>query len=242
MALYFPASSAETAETPQPKQMQFVVVRANDSACEPTCPEWISAEGAIGVKTPALLKAALRTLRGRKLPIVLFSAGGDVGAAMEMGRRIRRAGLPVVVGRTWFVGCRPDEKDCKANDGKGADFFGRALSSGGYCASECTLLLAGGVKRLVPDMAILRVRLRDPKMGKAVERRLAAYLKEMGVDRVVLDRMKSARGDNLDTGPLQAAGLVTGTGTAESVTESSICRTFPAPDNCRVFTVLDLED
>ena len=33
-------------------------------------PEWISAEGAIGVRTPALLKAALTTLGGRKLPIV----------------------------------------------------------------------------------------------------------------------------------------------------------------------------
>jgi hypothetical protein len=233
---------AEAAGTPQPKQMQFVVVRANDSACEPTCPEWISAEGAIGAKTPALFKTMLKTLGGRKLPIVLFSAGGDAEAAMAMGRQIRRAGLPVVVGRTWFVGCRKEEKVCKVNEGKGADFLGRAMSYGGYCASECTLMLAGGANRHVPDVAILRVRLKEPKMSRAAERRVVAYLKEMGIDRGLLDLMKSSPAHNFDTAPLRAAGLVSDNGTAESITDASICKAFPAPDNCRVFTVLDLEN
>ena len=236
------APGAEAAGTPQPKQMQFVVVRANDSACEPTCPEWISAEGAIGAKTPALFKTMLKTLGGRKLPIVLFSVGGDADAAMAMGRQIRRAGLPVVVGRTWFVGCRPEEEDCSVNEKKGADFLGRAISYGGYCASECTLMLAGGTKRHAPDVAILRVRLKDPKMSRSAEQRVVAYLKEMGVDRGLLDLMKSSPAHNFDTAPLRAAGLISDNGTAESITDASICKAFPAPDNCRVFTVLDLEN
>ncbi|MFI0845518.1 hypothetical protein [Mesorhizobium sp. IMUNJ 23232] len=175
------------------------------------------------------------------MPIVVFSSGGDREAAMALGRLIRRAGLDVAVGRTWFVGCRPDEKDCKVNDGKGSDFLGRALS-GGYCASECALLLAGGVKRLVPDRAILRVILKNPKMNKAAERKLTAYLKEMDVDPALLESLKAGPGSNLDVTPLRAAGLVTGTRTVESITESSICKAFPAPDNCRVFTTLDLEN
>ncbi|MEQ1955075.1 hypothetical protein [Mesorhizobium sp. CN2-181] len=221
--------------------MQFVVVRANDTSCEPTCPEWISAEGAIGAKTPALLKATLKTLGGRKLPIVLFSSGGDREAAMELGRLIRRAGLEVAVGRTWFVGCRPEEKDCKANDGKGSDFLGRAISRG-HCAAECVLMLAGGVERLVPDQAILHVRLKNQKMSKAAERRLTAYLKEMGVGPSLVDALKAEPETNLDVAALRAAGLVTSTRSVESITESSICKTFPAPDNCRVFTTQDLED
>ena len=226
---------------PQPKQMQFVVVRTNDTACEPTCPEWISAEGAIGAKTPALLKATLKTLGGRKLPIVVFSSGGDREAAMTLGRLIRRGGLDVAVGRTWFVGCRPEEKDCKVNDGKGSHFLGRALS-GGYCASECTLMLAGGVRRFVPDRAILRVQFKDPKMNKAAERKLTAYLKEMGISPSLLEALKAEPGGNLDTAPLRVARLITGTEAVENITYSGICKVFPAPDNCRVFTTLDLED
>ena len=226
---------------PQPRLMQFVVVRTNDTACEPTCPEWISAEGAIGARTPALLKAALKTLGGRKLPIVVFSSGGDREAAMAMGRMIRSGGLDVAVGRTWFVGCRPEEKHCKANDRKGADFLGRAVSRG-HCAAECVMMLAGGVERLVPDQAILHVRLKNQKMSKAAERRLTAYLKDMGIGPSLLEALKAKPGSNLDVAPLRAAGLVTGTRTVESITGSGICKAFPAPDNCRVFTVLDLED
>ncbi|WP_442577677.1 hypothetical protein ACSBOB_19120 [Mesorhizobium sp. ASY16-5R] len=225
----------------QPWPMRFAVVRTNDTACEPTCPEWISAEGAVGAKTPALLKATLKTLGGRKLPIILFSSGGNRDAAMELGRIIRRGGLDVAVGRTMFTGCRPDEKDCRANDGKGADFFGQALSRG-HCAAECTLVLAGGVERIVPDQAIFHVRLTDPKMSKAAERKLLAYLKEMGVGPSLLDALKTPPDSNLDMAPLKASGLITGTRAVESITGSAICKTFPAPDNCRVFTTMDLEN
>lgn len=175
------------------------------------------------------------------MPIVVFSSGGDREAAMTLGRLIRRAGLDVAVGRTWFVGCRPEEKDCKVNDGKGSDFLGGALS-GGYCASECVLMLAGGVRRLVPDQAILRVRLKDPKMNKAAERRLTAYLKEMGIGPALLEALKAGPESNPDVAALRASGLITGATSVESITGSGICKAFPAPDNCRVFTVLDLED
>jgi len=236
------APHAQAGEAPEPKQMQFVVVRANDAACEPTCPEWISAEGVIGARTPELFRRILKTLGGRKLPIVLFSTGGDVNAAIATGRQIRRAGLPVVVGRTWFVGCRPEGKDCKVTEGKGADFLGRAMSYGGYCASECTLMLAGGTERLAPSVAILRMRLKDPNMSRSAERRVAAFLKEMGIDHSLLDLMKNSPVSDFDTAPLMAAGLVSDDRTAESITDAAICEAFPAPDNCRVFTVLDLEN
>ena len=78
------AASAGQTKNPEPDldaPMRFVVVRSDAPGCEPTCPEWISAEGAITAKSPALLKAALKTLGRRNLPIVVNSPGGDVDAA-----------------------------------------------------------------------------------------------------------------------------------------------------------------
>ena len=73
--------------------MAFAVVRSAEPGCEPTCPEWISAEGAIVAATPARLKSLLKTLGGRKLPIVIWSPGGDVDAALALGRMIRQRKL-----------------------------------------------------------------------------------------------------------------------------------------------------
>ena len=58
--------------------MRFVVVRSSAPGCEPTCPEWISAEGSIVAGTPALFKRTLKGLGSRKLPVVVDSPGGNV--------------------------------------------------------------------------------------------------------------------------------------------------------------------
>ncbi|TIU85827.1 MAG: hypothetical protein E5W03_09965, partial [Mesorhizobium sp.] len=80
--------------------MQFAFVRSNAPGCEPTCPEWISAEGAIQADTPALFRRVLKILNGRKLPIVVNSPGGDVNAALTLGRLIRKNKLDIAVGKT----------------------------------------------------------------------------------------------------------------------------------------------
>lgn len=229
---------AAGANGPDSSAMRFVVVRSSDAGCEPTCPEWISAEGDIKANTPQLLKKTLQLLDGRKLPVVVFSSGGDSDAAMTLGRLIRRRAVGVVVGRTWFDGCRPEELDCKANDGRGARFLGRAISAGGYCASECTLMLAGGVRRLVASDAIVGVR------QAASSRKLSTYLKEMGVDSSLLDAMQKAPAGGLDpllSEQMLKMNLITGAGGPELLTAGSVCAAAPAADNCRVFTVLDLK-
>ncbi|WP_421913186.1 hypothetical protein [Mesorhizobium sp.] len=225
-------------DSPQSTAMRFVVVRGSDASCEPTCPEWISAEGNINANSPQLLKKTLQLVGSRKLPIVVFSAGGDSDAAMTLGRLIRRSALGVAVGRTLFDGCRPEQSDCKANDGKGARFLGRAISAGGYCASECVLMLAGGVRRLVATDAIVGVRQTAPS------RKLSTYVKEMGVDSSLLDAMEKAPATGLD--PLLSERmlkmkLITDAAGPELLTAGSVCKAAPAADNCRVFTVLDLK-
>lgn len=137
--------------------MRFVVVRSNAPGCEPNCPEWISADGAIEAGTPALFKRTLRALKGRQLPVVVNSPGGNVDAALALGRMIRKNRLDIAVGVTVFSGCQPEATDCGDNKGKGAAYFGMAFDDGAMCNSACPLMFSGGVRRVVGDFGYLGV-------------------------------------------------------------------------------------
>ncbi|WP_435053079.1 hypothetical protein [Mesorhizobium australicum] len=137
--------------------MRFVVVRSNAPGCEPNCPEWISADGTIDAGTPSLLKRTLKALRGRQLPVVVNSPGGNVDAALALGRMIRKNKLDIAVGVTVFSGCQPEAKNCGDNKGKSADYFGAAYDDGAMCNSACPLMFSGGVRRVVGDFGYLGV-------------------------------------------------------------------------------------
>ncbi|MER8485766.1 hypothetical protein [Mesorhizobium sp. M1322] len=255
--------------------MRFVVVRSSAPGCEPTCPEWISAEGSIEAGTPALFKRTLKALGGRKLPVVVDSPGGNVEAALALGRLLRKNKLDIAVGKTWFTGCRPDAKDCKENHGKGARYFGNAHASGAICNSACPLMFAGGIRRVVGQWAYLGVHqitttyirtklqyrttyrvVRGKKkilskkivgrknagsyktyeMSKSVEKRLAAYLKEMGVGQAVLETMKNTPASSIQQlAPydMLQARLVTSLDAVDLLTAPTLCSTDPVAANCR---------
>ena len=137
--------------------MRFAVVRSSAPGCEPNCPEWISAEGTIDAGTPTLLKRLLKTLGGRQLPIVVNSPGGNVDAALQLGRIVRKNKLDIAVGITEFSGCSPAMKNCRDNDGKGQPYSGLAYDSGAMCNSACPLMFAGGIRRVVGEWAYLGV-------------------------------------------------------------------------------------
>ncbi|WP_245451780.1 hypothetical protein [Mesorhizobium waimense] len=260
--------------------MRFVVARSNAPGCEPTCPEWISAEGTIEAGTPALLKRALKKLGGRKLPVIVDSPGGNVDAALALGRLIRKNKLDIAVGKTRFEGCLPDEKDCTDNDGKGARYFGTAYADGSICNSACPLMFSGGVRRVVGQWAFLGVHqitttyvktkllyrttyrvvkgkkkvintkvintkvvsrknagsYKTYEMSKAVEKRLAAYLKEMGVGQGVLTTMKNTPTSGIHQlvpENMLRMNLVTSLDSVDLFTAGPICRANPLPANCR---------
>ena len=72
-------SSLATAEAPrQPTPMKVVIAHSTEPGCEPQCPEWISAQGAIDDTTPKQFKRVLATLGDRKLPVLVNSSGGRV--------------------------------------------------------------------------------------------------------------------------------------------------------------------
>ncbi|RWO41511.1 MAG: hypothetical protein EOS11_17870 [Mesorhizobium sp.] len=255
--------------------MRFVVVRSSAPGCEPTCPEWISAEGSIEAGTPALFKRTLKGLGGRKLPVVVDSPGGNVEAALALGRLLRKNKLDIAVGKTRFTGCQPDARDCKQNDGKGARYFGNAYASGAICNSACPLMFAGGIRRVVGQWAFLGVHqitttyirtklqyrttyrvvggkkkilskkivgrknagsYKTYEMSKSVEKRLAAYLNEMGVGQAVLETMKNTPASSIQQlAPyhMLQAKLVTSLDAVDLLTAPTLCNTDPVAANCR---------
>lgn len=149
---YLPGSSSDGFS-----EMRLIIARSSAVGCEPNCPEWISAEGAIAAGSPALLKRVLKKLGTRKLPIIVNSPGGDVDAALQLGRIIRKNRLDIAIGKTEFTDCWPGTEDCGASYGKGVAYFGVASDGGAMCNSACPLMFAGGVHRVVGSWAYLGV-------------------------------------------------------------------------------------
>lgn len=87
--------------------MRFVLARGRSPLCDPNCPEWISAEGTITLDTPVAFAELLKTIGGRRLPVVINSKGGDLLGALATGRMIRKNGLDTAVAKTHFIQCEP---------------------------------------------------------------------------------------------------------------------------------------
>ena len=156
--------------------MRFVKVRGDNAVCRPNCPEWISAEGKIVTGSADALERTLNASGGRRLPIAINSAGGAVNDAMAMGRLIRAKRLAVVVAHTTISPCAKGAKTC--NDAKGV-----VESHGAYCASACTLALAGGVERYISPQSYVGVHQMTEVIQQTQVRKLykVRYLKFAGI-------------------------------------------------------------
>src|SRR5580693_4452802 len=129
--------------------MRFVRI-VSAAACQPNCPEWLSAEGRIEPGSARAFADAVERLNGRRLPILIHSPGGSVPDAAAMGELIRAKGLAVAVARTLITNC--PEASPKCPDGPGT-----AITGGATCASACVLVLAGGVERLAGPVPLIGV-------------------------------------------------------------------------------------
>jgi hypothetical protein len=156
--------------------MRFVKVRSDNAACRPNCPEWISAEGKIVTGSADALERTLTAAGGRRLPVVINSAGGAVEDAMAMGRLIRAKRLAVVVAHTTVAPCAKGAATC-------GEAKGEADSHGAYCASACTLALAGGVERYVSPGSYVGVHQMTEVVSETQVRKLykVRYLKLAGL-------------------------------------------------------------
>jgi hypothetical protein len=130
--------------------MRIVRITSSDPACEPNCPEWISAEGRIVPGTAGAFRKAILDLGGRRLPVLISSHGGSLGDALQMGELIRQRRLAVAVARTLIANCPERAPSCPAARGQ-------AITGGAFCASACPLILAAGVERLVGPVPMVGV-------------------------------------------------------------------------------------
>lgn len=152
---------------------------------------WIAAAGQIRPDTDLEWKRFVESrapgeLNG--LPLVLYSGGGSLQAALRMGRMVRRLGLTVTVGRTLEAGVRDGRKVYQLS------------TRDALCASACVNLLMGGARRVVAEQVNIGVHqfgrsinasgnfvredvsIADFSRAQMTTAELAAYCAEMGID------------------------------------------------------------
>lgn len=133
---------------PKPNPMKVTLVRSAEAGCEPDCAEWIAAQGQIDETTPEEFRRVLARLGARKLPILIDSVGGEVDAALTIGRMIRARGLDIYVTKTVLEPCAAAPSECRGLAQRGVQ-TGRPQAQISKCASACAFILAGGVRRYV---------------------------------------------------------------------------------------------
>ena len=152
------ANTAPKKAAPAPVEppMTVVIVRSAEAGCEPSCAEWIAAQGKIEARTTARFKKVLDQLGPRKLPVLIHSGGGDMDASLNIGRLLRARGFDIVVARTAFVPCAPKDAGCAKAKAKGL-LQGRPDDTLSICASACAFVLAAGDRRVVGPRAFVGV-------------------------------------------------------------------------------------
>ncbi len=191
------ASATESKETPEERPMNFALVKNGN--CQESCVQWISGEGKVTADTPTRFKRLLKILGGKTLPVVLQSRGGDVDAALSVGRMIRTAGLDTAVGRTQLNGCPMLDPRCTEKVISDGWSEGEVHAGGAYCFSACPFALAGGQTRAAATNAYVgvhqltngpghratgrrRLDVISTKIDPKLNKKLAIYLDEMGVN------------------------------------------------------------
>lgn len=135
--------------------MSFEIMRANKPACEPNCPEWIFATGEIVPSTPVKFNQILSATGKAPLLLVIQSGGGDVRAAMAMGRLIRARQMNVAVGYAFALTCASQDVFCNETLKPKQISRGFLSTQPSYCASACTLVLAAGVERIAIALSVI---------------------------------------------------------------------------------------
>lgn len=128
------------------ESMKVIIARSAAEGCEPNCPEWIAAQGAIDAQTLRAFKRVLSGLGNRKLPILVDSAGGSVDDALAIGRLIRAKGLDVVVAKTVPKVCGRTDAVCKKFKQRDIH-LALPQTTSSKCASSCAFILAAGTQR-----------------------------------------------------------------------------------------------
>jgi hypothetical protein len=216
----------ETKPAPLPPPIVFFVAKGDANACGPGCREWIAAEGTIDSDADGRLRALLKKLGGRKLPIFFHSPGGSVAAGLAIGRLMREGGMTAGVGWTVPAGCdpqQPREAACDKLKRSGRELLADLDAGHSMCNSSCVYALLGaavrdvgaGIKLGIHSTSISFSLKRTDSAGHVtrmptrvapdVERkalqggyeRIAVYLHEMGISPGLLAAAREIKSDRL---------------------------------------------
>jgi hypothetical protein len=121
-------------------------------ACGENCSHWLAAEGTVHWDGHTRFIAGLDRFADRKRPVFLNVRGqSNLNVAMSIGRLLRERGYDVGVGQTIADQCQGlNDSDCVALKRSGVS-LPASLSSIGTCDLACILILAGGVRRTLPE-------------------------------------------------------------------------------------------
>lgn len=173
----------------------FYLARGTPDACGEGCSEWIAAEGQFDLGSFERLRAFLKRVPGRKLPIYFYSPGGLTDNALAIGRLLRQREMTAGVAKTIPDICEGKSADaCRALKRSGQTLAARWRSIDAGCNSSCVYALIGAKTRDVPPGVSVGIHSsKVPYIGEraraAAKARLAAfnlelrrYIREMGVD------------------------------------------------------------
>jgi hypothetical protein len=185
-------------------------------SCGVGCDRWIAVEGKMDAGAAARLRKLYKAQQTANLPLYLHSPGGDVRQGIAMGRMLRENKATARVGRTMVKECGVDgqgEAACLKLKQSGRELEAELVEASAFCNSSCTYMLFGATRReIAPEVTVgvhsARVTInysggrsppkavRDQAASRAMERLdrdLSQYIGAMGVDRALLDLVKTVK-------------------------------------------------
>jgi hypothetical protein len=217
---------AEIKPAPLPPPVVFFVAKGEPNACGSGCEEWIAADGTFDQGAEQRLRALLKRLGSRRLPVFFHSPGGSIEAGLAIGRMMRAHGLTAGVGWTVPQGCDPQqarEAACDKLKRSGRDLAAQLDTIRTMCNSSCVYALVGAAVREVG--AGIRLGIHSSSISFSLRRtdplghvtrvathvspevmraamltgydQVAAYLREMGIGTGLLTAAREIRNDHL---------------------------------------------
>jgi hypothetical protein len=232
-------SVAQSSQQP----MTIGLVRAAHPGCDALCPEFIAMQGVVQPDSHEKLKLVFQALKDRRLPIIVHSPGGNVDAGLAIAAMIRARRLDVGVALAEYAdACAGAEPGCAARE-KGRPPARRLDFTAGACSSACTLILAGGVKRVVVPGARIGVHQMSTSETERVVERVYADDRRTGQRRVVSEQVVSERTSRVEQDP-----AIANRGVAKHFADMGLPRTITEltlstpPEQIRVLSTREIAE
>jgi hypothetical protein len=259
------AAFSSSPQSPSPSTvdgppMAFYVAKGAPDACGRGCDTWIAVEGIIDDEAASRFrKFLLRVDRDSPatLPLYFSSPGGNLEQALAMGRMLRQRPRVARVGRTIVRECdlqSQSDDACLKIKQSGRTLDADLSTRNSFCYSACVYLILGATTRQIEPATVIAVHSsktieRHPHLSARAlaqaqrrgaaraDRLIAAYLAAMGIDRGLLDLVRTVNFESIhlltrpelyrfgiDTRSFAETGWTSQSGTASFIRKIAIAR------------------